>query len=76
MKAPLVESATLIRLIAGKVKALSYLIENRSDEVVEPLDVSEVHWGLGLLLEEISQELKSISIQLERSEMKRKNRGG
>jgi hypothetical protein len=64
------EPATKLRLLSAKLRSIAYLIENHHDEVGEPLDVGDIYWGIGLLLTEISYEVKSISIEMEAVEIK------
>ena len=56
------------------VRGVGYLIENHKDEVGEPSDLGDVYWGIGLLLNEISNDIKSISIQIEEIQMRRAHR--
>ena len=75
MKSEIVEEpTTTLRLLSAKLRSLAYLIENHKDEVGEPFDISDIYWGIGLLLTEISLNIKTISIQIEEAEVRRSQR--
>ena len=60
---------TAIRLISIQLRSIAYLIENHSDEVGSPLDLEEIHYGIGLLLTELGQKLKTIANEIDRKEV-------
>ena len=64
LKTPTEDSETSIRLLSIKLRGIAYLIENFHDDAGEPFDIEDIFWGIGMVLSEISQNLKTISIQL------------
>lgn len=74
-KTPIDPSSTSIRLLSAELRCIAYLIENFQDQVGQPFDIEDIYWGLGLILTEISQALKSISMQIEEDEIKSEKQG-
>ena len=54
-----------LRETSAKLRSIAYLVENHHDEVGEPRDISDIHWGLGLLLTELSGAVKDVASDLD-----------
>lgn len=69
-----------IRLLAIKLRSISFLIGVQATDEDPPLDMEEVSWGTGLLLEEIARDMRDISDDMElgsvRRAEKRATKGG
>lgn len=68
------DSSTILRILSTKLRSIAYLIENHHDQVGDPLDIEEINWGLGMILTDLSQELKTVSIQIGKDEVLRSQR--
>lgn len=55
-----------LRLISSKLRAIAYLIENHKDEVGYPLDIEEVYWGLGEILNNLCAEIRELATNSEK----------
>ena len=60
----------LLHAVSSKLRGLAYLIESQRGDVDPPVDLLAIHWGLGMLLTELSQTVEEVSRQLEAEEMK------
>ena len=59
-----------LRQLAFKLKAVGYLVEDQTFGDALPADLSDLHYGLSLILLEMSQGVLSASRSLEVTEMK------
>lgn len=64
-KAGLEEQYTRLYLAATKLKGLAYLIEAQGEPGGVPEDAPEVHRGIGLLLQDLSGEVRSVAEAIE-----------
>lgn len=57
---------TRLYFVAAKLRALSFFLENGLlDEQIVPSDVDQIKEGAGLLLKEMSQEIKQLGEEVE-----------
>ncbi len=71
------ETASYTRLYfaAAKLRALSFFFENGlMEEAIVPADVDQIKMGAGLLLNDLSEEVREIGREIETDELQLQNR--
>jgi hypothetical protein len=63
-----------LRTISFKLKTIGYFIENQKLNEVIPEDFEDIQWGLSLMIREMSQEIRRVSQNLEKTELRHKAR--
>lgn len=58
-----------LRLLCIKLRGMAFLIENCNDGGVTPNDMSDVRFGIALILDEISGSMKSLSVELDKTDI-------
>ena len=64
------EGYSELRDVHFKLLGLTYLIENQGSPEVVPFDQADAHYGIGLILGELTGEVRSVSNRLEELVMK------
>lgn len=58
-----------LRLLSIKLRSVGHLIETQDPEAATPDDMSEVVWGLGMILNDFSYKVRKTSRALEDAEI-------
>lgn len=54
-----------LRELAWKIGGIAYLIQQQKFDEIPPLGIEEIHYGVGLLLRELSEKVKQIADAIE-----------
>lgn len=68
------ESKESLLSISLKLRGLAHLIESQRADIDPPDDLTDVHWGLGRLLTELSQAVGRFSRQIQEDEIQKSRR--
>lgn len=63
-----------IRFVSLKIRGLAYLLANQNIDQCPPLDLDQLYYGMGLVLDEIGQNLATLATTGEETELAREKR--